>query len=577
MKKRNLVIILIIVILAIIVAGFAINMVYQKNKEYEIAQISEYKYFAVKEDDKIGVINTSGKKIINTEYDSVVIPNPEKAVFICTKDNNTKVLNENGEEIYTDYQNIKPLRLKDVASDLVYEKTTLEYEKNGKFGIISIDGEKITEPIYESIDTLQFKEGELLVKLNGKYGVINIKGATIVKPLYDSIESDKYYESGINYKKSGYIVSKTTNEGYRYGYVNYKGKQILDTKFNDLSRITDVNSEDVYLICAENGQYGLIKNKKKVINNEYQSLNYNESNNTVTALKGKRYGVVSLDGKVIVPFEYIQIDTTGEYIYATTEDSSVKTFDANGKESQIDSNLAIVDVENTNYKIYINSGNDKTEYTIYKDGKAITKNEYTYIEYLYDNYFIACNTDGELGVIDDAENVKIPFNYNSIQKIDGTNLIQTYQNDNKIIEVYSKDMKKIVGLENAELDKLTDYIKIYNDDEVKYVTNEDKEVKNTELFSNNKIFANKWNGKWGFVDKQGNKVVDYEYDKVTEVNSYGFAGIEKDGKWGVVDSNGKILVEPKYTLNENNPVFIGEYYQVKYGNGEIYFTNLENL
>lgn len=577
MKKRNLVIILIIVILAIIVAGFAINMVYQKNKEYEIAQISEYKYFAVKEDDKIGVINTSGKKIINTEYDSVVIPNPEKAVFICTKSNNTKVLNENGEEIYTDYQNIKPLRLKDVASDLVYEKTTLEYEKNGKFGIISIDGEKITEPIYESIDTLQFKEGELLVKLNGKYGVINIKGATIVKPLYDSIESDKYYESGINYKKSGYIVSKTTNEGYRYGYVNYKGKQILDTKFNDLSRITDVNSEDVYLICAENGQYGLIKNKKKVINNEYQSLNYNESNNTVTALKGKRYGVVSLDGKVIVPFEYIQIDTTGEYIYATTEDSSVKTFDANGKESQIDSNLAIVDVENTNYKIYINSGNDKTEYTIYKDGKAITKNEYTYIEYLYDNYFIACNTDGELGVIDDAENVKIPFNYNSIQKIDGTNLIQTYQNDNKIIEVYSKDMKKIVGLENAELDKLTDYIKIYNDDEVKYVTNEGKEVKNTELFSNNKIFANKWNGKWGFVDKQGNKVVDYEYDKVTEVNSYGFAGIEKDGKWGVVDSNGKILVEPKYTLNENNPVFIGEYYQVKYGNGEIYFTNLENL
>ena len=32
MKKRNLVIILIIVILAIIVAGFAINMVYQKKQ-----------------------------------------------------------------------------------------------------------------------------------------------------------------------------------------------------------------------------------------------------------------------------------------------------------------------------------------------------------------------------------------------------------------------------------------------------------------------------------------------------------------------------------------------------------------
>ena len=160
------------------------------------------------------------------------------------------------------------------------------------------------------------------------------------------------------------------------------------------------------------------------------------------------------------------------------------------------------------------------------------------------------------------------------KKIDGIDLIQTYKNDEKETEIYSKDLKKITSLQNATMTKTADYIKIYNDTDVKYISKEGKEVKNTEIFSNNKIFANKWNDKWGFVDKQGNKVVNYEYDKVTEVNSYGFAGIEKDGKWGVIDSNGKIIIEPKYELNDEDPVFIGEYYQVKYGNGEIYFSNL---
>lgn len=570
--KKKIIIALIIIIAIIASTAIIANKIKTEKRKYEIEQINEYKYFISKENEKYGVINTNGETIIETKYDDIKIPNPEKAVFIGYQNNNTKVLNEKGEEIYTQYENIQPLRLQNVLSDLMYEKTTLKYEKDGKFGIIDIDGNKITNAIYDDIDTLQFKEGELLVKEEGKYGVINIKGVTLVKPQYDGINADRYYEEGTGYKKAGYIVSKTTDEGYRYGYVNLKGKQIIDNKYNDLYRITDINSENIYIICAENGQYGLIKNGKKVTNNEYQSLIYNESNNTITALKGKKYGVISTEGKILVPFEYKQIDTTGEYIYATADDENIKIFDANGNEANIDSNLAILKVENTNYEIYINTQEGKTKYTVYKDGIAVTKKEYVYIEYLYDNYFIACNADGKLGIIDDKDNTKVVFNYNSIQKIEGKDLIQTYQNDNETTEIYSKEMKKISSLANANVDKYTDYIKLFNDDETKYILKDEKEVKNTELFKDNKIFANEWNGKWGFVDASGNKVIDYKYDKVTEVNKYGFAGIEQNDKWGIIDSNGKIIVEPKYKLTDSEPTFIGEYYQVKYGNGEVYYT-----
>lgn len=573
MKKKNIIILVILAIIIIAIAGyFATQKIQEKNKKYEIETISEYKYFVLKENDKYGVIDAKGNKIIEAKYENVKIPNPEKPVFICYEGENTKVINENGEEIFTEYQNIEPLRLKNILSDLMYEKSILKYSKDGKYGIIDLSGKKITNAIYEDIDTLQFKEGELLVKKDGKYGVINIKGATIVKAQYDKIEVDKFYEEGNSYKKAGYIVSKTTEEGYRYGYVNLEGKEIIEIKYNDLYRVMEVNSDDAYIICAENGKYGLLKNNEKIIDNEYQSLLYNESNNTVTALKGKKYGVLSLTGKTIIPFEYKQIDITGDYIYATTTDENVKIFDSTGKETNMSENRAIMNVTNTDYKIYMDTANGKTIYSIYRDEEKITKNEYTYLQYLYDNYFVACDTNGKLGVIDTNEKTKIEFNYNSIQQIENTKMVQALNNNTKMTEIYSEKMEKISELKDATIQTNKEYFKIYNENETKYISNEGKELANTEVFTNNKIFAKKQGDKWGFVDASETKVIDFKYDKVTEVNKYGFAGIKQDGKWGVINSEGKIIVEPIYKLNDNDPMFIGEYYQVIYGNGEIYYT-----
>ena len=572
MKKKSIIIIATILIAIILILGFFITKkIKEENRKYEIETISEYKYFVVRENDKYGVINTQGEILIETNYEDVKIPNPEKTVFICYSNDNTKVLNEKGEEIFTEYEDIEPLRLKNISSDLMYEKSVLKYSKEGKFGIIDFNGKKITNPIYEEIETLQFKEGELLVKKNEKYGIINIKGTTLVKANYDKIETDKFYEQENGYKKAGYIVSKTTDEGYRYGYVNIDGKEIVEVKYNDLYRIMEIDSPDVYLICAEKGKYGLLKNNKKIVENEYQSLTYTESNNTVIALKGKKYGVLSTTGKIIIPFEYKQIDITGDYIYTTASDESIKVFDTNGMETNIDENLSIINIENTDYKIYIENQDGKTLYNIYKNNENITNDEYTYIQYLYDNYFIACNIDGKLGIIDDNENIKVEFNYNSIQRIENTNMIQTLENNTNMTQIYSKEMNKICELENATVETNKEYIKLYNDKDIKYISKEEKEVKNIDIFTNSNIFAKKSNSKWGFVDRSGNKIVDFKYEDVTEINKYGFAGIKENGKWGVIDNEGKIIVNPLYELNDE-PDFIGEYYQVIYGNGEIYYT-----
>ena len=574
MKKRSIIITIVLIVIVLLAGFIAYEKLEKSKKEYQVEKVSEYNYFVVKENDKYGVIDANGNKIIETNYDNVVIPNPNKAIFVCYSGDKTEVFNDKKENLFQNYDNVEPLRLKGISTDLMYEKSILKYSKDGKYGIINFNGKKITSPIYDEIDTLQFKEGELLVKKDNKYGVINIKGAEIVKANYDKIEADKYYDENTGYKNCGYIVSITTDEGYRYGYINKDGKELLKTDYNDLYRILETSSEDAYLICAQNGKYGLYKNSKKEIDNEYQSLRYDEFNNIIVALKGKQYGVLTMEGKQIVPFKYNQIDITGENIYATDSNGKVKVFDTNGKETSLDYNTVFTKVENTSYKINISVRDNKVNYSIYKNNEKKTTKEYNYIEYLYNDYFLASNNNGKLGVIDEEEDTKIQFKYNTIQKIENMNLIKAINDTTKMTEIYSKDMEKITELENATVEVNDEYIKIYNDSEAKYITKDGQEIKDTDLFTDNKIFAKKQGSYWGFVDKDGKTVVDFKYDKVTEVNKYGFAGIEKSGKWGVINKEGKIILEPKYTLKDNEqPEFIGQYYKFVYGNGEIYYTN----
>ena len=103
------------------------------------------------------------------------------------------------------------------------------------------------------------------------------------------------------------------------------------------------------------------------------------------------------------------------------------------------------------------------------------------------------------------------------------------------------------------------YIRVSTGKDLYYLTVNGKKVDNKTVYLDNNIYASKLDDKWGFVDLRNNVIVPYEYDEVTELNEYGFAGVKKDGKWGVINSNGEIILEPTYESNEISPTFIGRY------------------
>ena len=578
MKKKSIVLIILIIILVIVGLTYFIQKdIKEKGKEYTIQEVNDYNYFIskAKNEQKFGIINKDGKQIVPEMYDSIRIANPEKPVFVCAQGDNTIVKNDSNEEIYTDYKNIDTLRLKNVSTDVVYEKSVLKYKNGDKYGLIDIHGKKLTDAIYEEIDTLQYKEGELLVKKDGKYGVINQKGNILLEAKYDKIAADAFFEDDAHYRYDGYIVSIKTDEGYRYGYVSYRGKLETEIKYNELERLSDLgNRDNAYLLVAENGRYGVLENDKQIIPNDYQSISFDNSNQIFIVQKGKKYGVLSLDGKIVLNCDFTQIDIKGKYLYVLKEDGNTEVYDINGKLTNMSPDSMFIDVPNKEgYTISINSDDGQTNYQICKDEKPVNTEKYKYIAYLEDDLFIASKNDEKLGIIDINQNAKTEFAYTSIQIISDTNLIQLSNSTDGNVEIMDNKATSILKMNNATVVKEGIYVKVSNESDKKYITLEGKEVSKEEVLVANTLFSSVKDEKWGFVDKLGNVKVDYKYDRVTEFNEYGFAGVLKDKKWGVLRQDGTVLVEPIYNLGVHaQPSFIGEYYKVDNGSGQVIYA-----
>lgn len=451
-KIRNIIIILLVLITIILVGTIIYNKI---KKMYKVEDVVEEKYLLLSSQNNIGVIDNKGNIIIKPQYFSVHIPNPSKPLFICyydyneqTKTYRTKVVNQNGTELFTKYNKVETIDLNEIETSMPYEKNVLKYEEKGKYGLIDLKGNVVTKAEYDSIDGLSNKEGELLISKSGKYGVINTSGAELIKPEYDFISGDEYYTNDKKYALSGYILGLKTADGYRYGYMNYKGKILLEVEYNDIIRLGGIGSEDtdkdVFLVAKKNGQCGLIKNKKVVLDFRYQSIDYSGVNNFFIVTRSTKTGVYNSTGKKIISVKYDSVQVHDNYIYTKLKDEEAY-YNLNG--NRID-------------KGSIKEDDEKSE--------------------------------------DKTEKASI--------------------------------IAKLTPIEQ--------------------------------------------DGKWGFADEHSNIKIECKYEKVTEFNKNGFAGVKLDGKWGSINEKGEVIIEPIYNLDNFYEIdFIGKYYRVVYDYKTVYYSD----
>ena len=578
MNKKK-VIILVVALVIIIIIGIILTMYFMNRAKYvfDVKNVSEIKYNVLNIDDRYGVIDDQGNIIIEPSYNVIQIPDPSIPVFICmsnysteTKEYETKVLNDKKEQIITGYDNVQAIPTETTADEVPFENTVLRYKQDGKYGLIDMEGNEITDAIYDEITAMTYKEGMLLVREGDYVGIININGVEVIKPEYYSITVDKYYDVDTKYQKTGFIVCKVEENGYRYGYINYKGDKVLDTEYTQLERVSEIEDNDnIYLIAYKDGQAGLLRNRKVILNHEYENIIYNAYNNVFVIQRNGRQGVADNDGNIKIEPQYTNITFGGIYINATTENNDEIVLDLNGTEVN-DGYISKTPTSDGNH--FIVYGEDGIYKIIDNNGNVVIDRNYTNIEEIGNNYYIVA-TDRNNGIIDLSGKSLVDLKYNSIVELDNTELLQANISETSTVSLINKSMQIVVTMDDANIDVKDNYIRLYSETENRYFDYSGNELSASQVFPANQLYAKKINDTWGFVDKDGNLKVQNQYEMVTEFNEYGFAGIKVDGKWGVINEEGTIVQEPIYELESVSPTFIGKYYKANEWYGNSYFTD----
>ena len=332
----------------------------------------------VKSNNKYGLIDFKGEKLLNTEYDEITSLKGTKNSLVIKKDGNIGICNNYGTIIAdTIYKDIKALGNN-------YENGYIIVTAENKYGVIGIDKSIIMEPVYEGIkyigshtfysikvsgkeylydtatkttfpagyDSIEYMNNEdIIVKENNMYGIVDKGGAKKVDTTYEYLE----------YIFSNYYIAKKSG---KYGIIDNTGTEIIECKYADMvynklgefvrADIDDIESvilnsnleEKISGIVSEiNDSKGYIRVR---VGEEYKYYNFKleeKSNkdifttNTLFLIKENgKYGYVNKDGKVIVECVYDDAKEQNAYGYCAVQ--------KDGKWGSIASNGVVVQETN---------------------------------------------------------------------------------------------------------------------------------------------------------------------------------------------------------------------------------------
>lgn len=344
----------------------------------------------VKANNKYGLINFKGEKVLDTVYDEIYSLKGVKNSIIIKKDGFTGVCNNYGNIIAdTIYKDIKPLGGN-------YENGYIIITTDNKYGIIGIDKSIIMEPTYEEIkyigsqdfysikvsnksylfdninkttsqigyDSIESISGDnIIIKVNNKYGIVDKAGVEKVATSYEYLEHAflDYYIAKRN-GKFGVIDSNGTEiKECKYADITYnKSGEFIKADIDDIESVllnSNLEEKVTGIVSEINENRGYIRVR---VGEDYKYYNFKLeekqnkelfTTNTLFLIKQNgKYGYVNKDGKVVVECTYDDAKEQNAYGYCAVQ--------RDGKWGSINSNGAIeqeanVDLTNNIYIDFI--------------------------------------------------------------------------------------------------------------------------------------------------------------------------------------------------------------------------------
>ncbi len=468
-KKKVFATIIALIVFIMIIVSLK-NLFSNNDNTKDVSSLTTY--LVAYENNKWGIIDNKGNRIIDCNNDEmIIVPDKNKALFICVENTNysnetytTKVLNEKGEKILTEYDNIQPIENTD-GSNIWYENNVLKYKKDNKYGLINFEGKEILSANYDNIYALQGIEKSVIVEKEGKKGLISTSMGEVIIPVeyVDITGLTKKYEDG-------YIIK---NDANKFGIISPDKTTILETKYDEIKNVTGNN----YYVVVENGTLEIVDKKGEVIlNSGFEDVKEINADNIIVTIAGK-FGVIS------------------------------------------------------------------------KTGQNIIEAKYEDLKYAFSNYYIA-KLNGKYGIIDVTSKEAIGFNYEKITYVKEADFF-TAEKGSFTTDIINGSFETVLdSIIISDLNIDDGYLRVRKDGEYKYYNLKLEEKTNKEVLTTNTLFLVKENGKYGYENKNGKRIVDCIYDDAKEQNEFGYCAVNKDGKWGSLGSNGAVILEPSLVLDD---------------------------
>lgn len=351
---------------------------------------------------------------------------------------------------------------------------------------------------YDSKNNIWFEDNVLKVKSNGKFGMIDFEGKSLLQCQYDNITALKGVTGMLLIEKDGKV-----------GLVNSVGQIIVDPNYTEI-KILSEDYQKEYIIVDETGKYGLVSTSGTIIIEPvYDDIKYIDNSEMYAVKEGSEWSIINnLNNKV-----------------------TTKSFDE----------IEHIKGENIIAK-------DGEKYGIFaKDGTQKIEPQYDELKFAFSIYYIA-KKDGKFGIINLNNEAIIPFEYESINYLSSGGIIIADKSATETVIFDNNLAQKLSGI-ISEINVDNGYMKIHENGKTKYYNFKFEEKQNIDLLTTNTLLLSEKDGKFGYVDKQGNIVVEHKYDDAKEQNAYGYAAVKKDGVWGSINANGQEILSPSINLD----------------------------
>lgn len=432
---------------------------------------------------------------------------------------------------------IKTLLTTNTNEKTIATKNYYPVYTNEKWGVIDGTGSIVIEPIYDEMITIPDSKMDIFICMqNVNYEtnaytvkVLNAKNEEILTN-YDLVEAientdqnqNMWYEEGVLKVKKGEL----------YGLVNFSGKEILKPEYQEIKALSGTKNS---LLLKKDDKFGLCDNKgSMIIKPEYKeikSISENFQNGYIVINEENKYGMIDFNSKVILEPQYEEIKPViGKSMYVVKQGETWKVI--NDKQETVVENKFDDITQIVEDKIII--AKDKKYGVLLTSGEEKLVPQYEAISYLFGDYYMA-KKGGKYGVVNLANEEILPFEYSNLTYQKEGDFVIADKNGNVEQEVYNNKFEKQITGIVSDINTKNGYFRVYTNGEYKYYNFNLEEKASSQVLTDHTIFLSKKDGKYGYVGKDGNVVVDYIYEDGLELNDYGFAAVKQNGKWGAIN------------------------------------------